>query len=98
MQLDLFNNTEMEAREAAKGMIAPYVKRGDDLESIKYGQMGCGCDRFTAFVGGYVNGKRISTDHIVVTIFNGQKINAIFKLKELYEEIKHNSSTEKNNP
>lgn len=73
-------------RDAAIDLIKPYVLRGDDIKEI--GQMGSLNEKYNAQVGGYVAGKRIGTDKIAVTEFNGEKVEKIFSLKKLFNEIK----------
>ena len=82
-----------EARELAKKMIAPYVLRGDSLESLMDGQMGqYGSDADVAIHGNVFDenmkliheGKR---DEIVVSEIAGKHCCYVFKLKTLYNEI-----------
>ena len=80
------------AREAAVDMIKHYVERGDDLRSIRSERMGSFNDRYHAEIGGYVNGKPIKNDKIVVMELGGKELTPpqIFSLKELFDEIKNN--------
>jgi hypothetical protein len=43
---------------------------------------------FHASIGGYVNGKRLSGDWIVVETVGGKEVNQTFKLAEVYAHIK----------
>lgn len=82
-QLELFG-TERSARDAAIDLIKGYVSRGDTLEQLKASQMGFGDADESACIGGYCQGKKFSTDFIIVSKFQGQEICEVFKLKEIH--------------
>jgi hypothetical protein len=80
------------ARELAKQLLEPYVKRGDSLESITDGHMGWGSRDIEAGIGMTIwkNGKRrkYSRFHLVVTRVNGQECLHVFSIPEIIEELK----------
>lgn len=78
----------LDARGAAKDMIRAYVERGDSLQSLKDGGLGRSSDEYDAGIGGYIQGKRIGNDRIIVSKLNGETINQVFKLSDIYNEIK----------
>jgi len=80
------------AREAAKRLIAPYVQRGDLIESLRYSHMASTHPNgMWASIGGYMPvGQRYwSTDWILVARdIDGNIVNQAFKLKDIYDELK----------
>jgi len=72
----------MTARDVAKWLVRPYVRRGDSLEPLRHGGMGAGCD------WGNV---RIHLDHIFVTRIGpfrgGWDVNERFRLADIYHEL-----------
>jgi len=84
-----FSFTKSPSKDAAKNLIRVYVVRGDSIESLKAGQGGCACDEFRGSIGGYVNGKRISTDNIIIDRVGKEDLTPphIYNLKAIYEEI-----------
>ena len=71
-------NTNNTPRGCAKDLIRGYVKRGDDMESLRH-------------LGYYGSDYSASVDrqHIYVTKIGGKDCNFKFKLKDIYEELKH---------
>lgn len=69
----------------AVSFIKPYAERGDTLKSLKEGQGGVSSSGESVSIGGYANGKRVSTDNIVVE-YQGKT--QIFPLKAIFDEIK----------
>ena len=90
-QPELFANPERTPKSVAVDLIQFYVKRGDSLDSLKKGQMGSGNSDESACIGEYCQGKKFSTDFIIVSKFNGIEICEVFKLKSIYDEIKKDS-------
>jgi hypothetical protein len=78
---------ESTARGLAKKLIRYYVERGDTIKQLKDGQGGSSSMEYSASIGGYINGKRISTDKIIVTRVAGKDVEEIFSLKEIFDEI-----------
>jgi DNA-binding protein Fis len=78
-------------KQAAIQLIESYVKRGESIQSLKNGQMGEAGGDFSAQIGGYINGKKYSTDNILVTKLNGKEVNEVFSLKKIYDEILQSS-------
>lgn len=77
------------ARQAAINLIANSVERGDSLECLKASFLDNSSLSYSASIGGYVNQKWVSTNFIVVTELQGNKIEPkIFELKELYLTLK----------
>jgi len=91
IQGELFGDPPRTAKSVAVELIEYYVKRGDPLEWLKQGQMGAGDSGESSSIGGYCQGKKFSSDFIIVSKFNGQEICEVFKLKEIYEGIKANA-------
>lgn len=77
-------------RDTAKDLIRSDVLAGSTLKQIMNGQAGrTSPDGASVQVGGYLNGKKIGSDKIVVTRDeNGNEVNEIFSIKELMSEIK----------
>jgi len=88
-------------REFAKSMLAPYIERGDSVESIIAGHMGVGGGGYSAHVGGYVvktnkdpdmrkwKSTAIKSTEVAVSEFAGQEVCHIFNIYELAQEIKN---------
>lgn len=88
-------------REVAKDFIRAYVARGDSLKSLRDGQMGeSNKDGHSISIGGYINGKKISTDKIVVEQINGKKLKTpyVVSLREVYAELKDKPAKTKSEP
>ena len=85
------------ARDAAIDLIRAYVERGDTIESLKAGQQGTFGEEYSAQIGGYVNGKNVGNNKILVSKLHGKELAKpeIFSLKELYDEIKKGKKTQK---
>ena len=84
------------AVEAAKDLIRSYVLRGDTLKSLMSGRLGVGGGTYSANIGGYVDGKSIGANKIIVTELSGKEIKPeIFDLEKLYNEIKSESGSSK---
>lgn len=87
------NQPEFTARDAAKDLIRPYVKRGDEEQWLREGRMGSYSDRYAASIGGVVRKdgkvKGIGPDRIVVERLGDRMIEppALYSLHELYQEI-----------
>ena len=80
-------------RDFAKKLIDTYVLRGDSIESLKAGQQGWSWTGFSVAIGGcaWKDNKLIhkgKSDEIIVSRFEGEECCHIFKLKELFDEIK----------
>lgn len=69
-------------------MIKFYVLRGDTYEDLKSGYMGEHGRDFSASISGYICGKNYGNDKILVNELNGKKVNAVFSLREIFNEIK----------
>lgn len=67
-------------------LIKAYVLRGDSIDSLKRGQGGMGVKEGSASISGYLDGKRYSTDKIVVELKDGTR--EVFDLKKVYNDIK----------
>ena len=91
IQGELFGDPSRTAKSVAVELIEYYVKRGDPLEWLKHGQMGAGDCGESAQIGGHCEGKKFSSDFIIVSKFNGQDVCEVFKLKEIYEGVKNNA-------
>jgi hypothetical protein len=59
------------------------------MEQLKAGCMGAGDSQESAQISGYCQGKKYSSDWIIVSTFQGKEINKVFKLREIFEEIKN---------
>jgi len=75
------------ARDAAKDLIRVYVLRGDSLDYIKKRQGGAYGTEYHAQIGGYLNGKSLGSNKIIVSQLNGKDISEVFSLEELFNEI-----------
>jgi hypothetical protein len=80
------------ARRAAIKLIEKYVWRGDSLADIRNSGMGHACHDCWADIGGYIRGKRIGPDWIVITKLNGRPYTAKFKLEDIYRSIKRGAT------
>ncbi len=85
---------EITPEVAARKLIENYVTRGDSFQSIKSGSIGTYTDDFHASVGGYVNGKNVGNDKIIVYKVNGKELEtpAIISLKDMFDKIKKENS------
>lgn len=79
--------TKTYAFNLAIDLIEVYVERGDTIQELKKGQLGC-CDN-DGFrqIGGYVNKKRYDANYIIVELRDEQKF--IFKLQDVFDTIKN---------
>jgi len=75
-------------RDYARDLIEVYVLRGESLEQLRRGQMGYANSEYWASIGGYMNGKKYTTDKIIVSKINGEDCEYVFDLKDIYNEIK----------
>lgn len=90
-QTTIFNKEELSspAYKTAVALIKAYVLRGDSIASLKSGQLGMWASKGHASIGGYLNGKRYSTDKIIVEVdTDGKEVEEIFDLKKVYNDIK----------
>lgn len=69
-------------------LIEGYVKRGDSLESLKAGQLCCFGSHWNASIGGWIDGKKLPNDKILVKSIGEKEVNEVFKLAEIYWSIK----------
>lgn len=90
-KVDAEEEKGLSARELAKNLIKTYVIRGETIEDLRKGGLGSYGGGDSAEIGGYVNGKRVGNDKILVSEIGGKKVSEIFSLKELYDEIKTTS-------
>jgi hypothetical protein len=81
------------ARDAAIGMIKPYVLRGDTIESLKAGQQSHAGKDFWAKIGGFVDGKKVPPSKIIVTHLDGKELDnpVILDLQKLMDVVKTES-------
>lgn len=77
--------TDDDAVEVAKNAIRKYVERGDSIGDLKSGQGGGTSKGGHQSIGGYINGKRISTDYMVVELDDGRVYK--YKLKDIYDSV-----------
>lgn len=88
----------MTARDAAKDLIRQYVLRGDTIEQLVAGGMGCWCPRYQAQIGGYAcpdDGppcRRIGARQIAAKVPGGK--HEFFSLAELMAEIRREAAGE----
>lgn len=85
---------KMNAKDAAINLIKHYVLRGDSLQSLRVSHMGSHNDKYDASIAGNAWDKndelihKGTIDEVVVTKLYGKKCLHIYKLKDLYDEIK----------
>lgn len=82
----------------AKDLIRAYVERGDTIESLRLGQMGFAGDGTMVSIGGYVDGKKIGTDKIVIEKIGGKVVNKVIPLKQIFDQIKSEKTEAKSEP
>ena len=83
------------AEEAARMLLRPYVRRGDDPQDLREGHMGHWGDDFGAHIGGYCDplerfgkNRNYSTDHIIVDRdANGADCCRVFSFWKIYQAI-----------
>lgn len=78
------------ARETAKDFIRPYVERCDPITFLR-AMGGCAPGGYDVSISGYmpIGSKWWSNDWILVyRDRDGREVNAAFKLKDIYEEVK----------
>lgn len=88
-QLSLID-VEDKSYDTAKKLIYVYVVRGDSIGSLKSGMLGSSSPNgMSASISGYLNGKKYNSDYILVDRdLDGKKVDKVYKLKQVYEEIK----------
>ncbi len=76
----------------ATELIRTYVERGDTLAQLRNGGMSrSGPNSFSAGIGGFVNGKNVGNDKIIVhRLGDGTELNppAVIPLKQIFDAIK----------
>jgi len=75
------------ACDLAKRFIYRYVERGDSMSDLKASHMGMSCLKECVFIGGWMDGKSYTTDFMIVHRVNGQTVNVVFKLRDIFREI-----------
>lgn len=82
----------MDAKKEATNLIKSYVLRGDSYDSLKGSHLGSYSGGIAVHIGGYIDGKKIGNDKIIVTetIRGGREVHNIFSLQQIYDEIKSN--------
>jgi hypothetical protein len=97
----------MTPREAAKDLIRGYVERGDSIESLAAGCMGCSGSQYSAQISGYrwrredlykPNTKPVSKVgryQIGVERIGEEEVFQVFSLKAIYQEIQTEMKTGK---
>ena len=82
------------AREAAKDLIRSYVERGDTVDQLARGRTGSYSDEYCAQIGGYVDGKNIGNQKIIVRKVKNKKFEPpeIFSLQKIFDEIKNENA------
>lgn len=85
--------TSNDAYNLAKDMIRVYVERGDTVQDLKSGSMGCTLGDFVGFgsIGGLMSKKKWNTDNIFIKLNDGREF--IFKLKAVFNDIKNKQET-----
>ena len=93
MQASLFKEEVTDSGyKTAVRLIKAYVLRGDSIQSLKSGMMGYYSSTAKMSISGYLNGKHISSDKILVQAdLNGQEVNKIYDLAQVYKDIKENN-------
>lgn len=72
----------------AKDMLRVYIERGETIQQIKAGQLGVYGDDYKASVGGFINGKRVAPDFVIVEKIGKKEVNQKVSLKKIFDEIK----------
>lgn len=81
------------AFELAKRVYAPYISRGDSLESIVTGQLGYGSKQEgDVTTGGWFEGKKLKPNEVGVKLPDGSQF--VFKLADIAKSIQENPPTE----
>ena len=78
---------KLTAHQVAINLVKAYAERGDDVDQFRGGQLGSYGSGHGASVGGYVNHKRYPTTKIVVSKVNGEEVEEIFSLYEIWNEV-----------
>lgn len=85
----------MTAKKAAIRLIYKYVQRGDSIESLRQSGMGeviPGPEGYDVAIGGYINGKYISPEWIVINELNGRPYHTKFKLADICTSIRRGAT------
>lgn len=83
----------MTPRQAAIKLIEHYVLRGDSIEDLRHGQMGCLGKDFSAEIGGFMGAKAYGPDKILVHRVKDKEVNKVFSLKKIFDFIKSGQQT-----
>ena len=83
----------IDAYDLAKEMIKVYVERGDTIQELKSGRMGCTLGDHDGFgsIGSLYGQKERNTDYIVIVFGNKQEFD--FRLKDMFNDIKSKQLT-----
>jgi hypothetical protein len=74
-------------KQFAIKMIEHYVNRGETISQMKSGQLGVSCDEYRGAIGGYSNGKKFTSDWLVISRIGKEECEFAFKLTDLFDEI-----------
>jgi len=77
--------TDADALDVAKDAIRSYVNRGDTIQQLKSGQGGGSARGGFQTIGGYIDGKHVGTDNMVVKLDDGRIYK--YKLQAVYDSI-----------
>jgi hypothetical protein len=78
---------KQKAYQFAVECLRPYIERGDSYEHTAHGQLGCYCGDYAMGIGGYFNGKKLTIYQVGVSKVEGQEVEYIFSLKEIFEYV-----------
>ena len=70
--------------ELAKKLIRLDVQRGHTIKQLKSGQMGMTLPNGFGQIGGWVKGKKYTTDNIIIEV---KEEVFIYKLKKVFDEV-----------
>src|SRR2546421_8298744 len=79
-------------RELARLLIRGAVENNEDITHLAYSHMGMGWYGYGASIGGYIHipgakPRYFDCWHIVVDEFEGEVVNQVFSLREIYQEL-----------
>ena len=80
-------DARQKAYQFAVECLRPYIERGDGYKSISESYFGCGSIDESMGIGGHLNGKKLTCNQVGVSRIEGQEVEFVFSLKEIFEYI-----------
>jgi hypothetical protein len=88
------DSLRQKAFDYAVECLRTYIERGDSYEYTAHGLMGCHSNGNWMTVGGYVGKKKLSCHQVGVSQLEGQEVEFVFSLKEIFDYVLEPSNSQ----